>query len=139
MALITTPEATAVIKCALRVHSVIGPGVFESVYEECLAHELRKTGLAFRRQVLMPLHYDGIVLPRAFMADFVVEDAVLVELKSVEKVLPVHCAQVMTYLRLSGLQKGLLINFNVPHLKEGLRSFLSRPLSNELPPILRAT
>lgn len=125
MSLITTPTATAVIGCAIRVHSALGPGLFESVYEDCLAHELSKAGLAVRRQVALPLTYDGRVFPRAFIADLIVADAVLVELKCVERLLPIHSAQVLTYLRLSGLEKGLLINFNVVKLKDGLKSFLN--------------
>lgn len=110
----------------MKVHSAIGPGVFESVYEECVAHELRKAGLSFRRQVTLPLTYDGVVLPRAFSADVIVENAVLVELKTVEKLLPIHGAQLLTYLRLSGMEKGLLINFNTIRLKDGIRSVLNR-------------
>lgn len=124
MALITSPEATQVIGCAMRVHTQLGPGMFESVYEECLAYELRKAGLEFRRQVVLPVQYDDMVLPRAFLADLIVEGQLLVELKSVQEVLPVHSTQVLTYLRLSGLRKGLMINFNVDKLKDGLKSFV---------------
>ena len=108
MALITTPSADSVIGCAIKVHRALGPGLFESVYEPCLAHEMAKAGLRFAKQV----------------ADFVVEDELIVEVKSLEKVLAVHATQVLTYLRLTGLRKGLLINFNVPVLKEGLKSFV---------------
>lgn len=124
MALITTPVATAVIGCATRVHSQLGPGLFESVYEECLAHEFLKAGLKFQRQVTLPLIYEGLSLPRAFTADFIVEKSVVVELKSVERILSIHCAQVLTYLRVSGLRKGLLINFNTSLLREGIKSFV---------------
>jgi GxxExxY protein len=131
MSLITTPEATRVIGCALRVHTELGPGLFESVYEDCLTHELRKAGLAFRRQVGLAVTYDGRTFPRAFVADLIVEDALLVEIKSVETVLAVHAVQVQTYLKLSGLQKGLMINFNVASLRDGIRSFLSTPRRSE--------
>ena len=124
MALITNPTATAVIGCALRVHTAVGPGLFESVYEECLAHELRRDGLAFRRQVTLPFTYDGIVIPRSFTADLIVEESVLVELKSIEKFHPVHDAQMLTYLRIAGLKKGLLFNFNTVRLKQGIKSFV---------------
>jgi GxxExxY protein len=132
MALITTPTATAVIGCALRVHSAVGPGLFESVYEECLAHELRKDRLSFRRQVTLPFNYDGIVFNRSFTADLIVEEAVLVELKCVEKFHPVHSAQMLTYLRIAGLNKGLLFNFNTPRLKQGIKSFVMGPRGLEV-------
>jgi GxxExxY protein len=124
VALITNPEATAVIAAAMKVHSALGPGLFESVYEECLCHELRKLGLSFKRQVTLPLTYDGRVFPRAFTADLIVEGKVLAELKSVERFLPIYGAQVLTYLRITGIEKGLLLNFNTVHLKDGIRSFL---------------
>lgn len=124
MALITTPSADSVIGCAIKVHRALGPGLFESVYQPCLAHEMAKAGLRFARQVVIPLTYDGLAFPHGFRADFVVEDELIVEVKSLEKVLPVHATQVLTYLRLTGLRKGLLINFNVPVLKEGLKSFV---------------
>lgn len=128
MALITTPAATAVIGCALRVHTAVGPGLFESLYEECLAHEMRKEGLTFRRQVTLPSTYDGILIKRSFTADLIVEESVLVELKSIEKFHPIHDAQMLTYLRIAGLKKGLLFNFNSVRLKQGLKSYvLSAP------------
>ena len=124
MALITTPAATALIGCALRVHTAVGPGLFESLYEECLAHELRKERLAFRRQVTLPFTYDGILIKRSFTADLIVEESVLVELKSIEKIHPVHDAQMLTYMRVAGLKKGLLINFNCVRLKHGIKSYV---------------
>jgi GxxExxY protein len=127
MTLVTTPEATQLIGCAMRVHSELGPGLFESVYEECLAHEMRKAGLAFRRQVVMPVIYDGRVFPRAFVVDLIVAEQILVELKSVETILPVHDKQVITYLRLSGLTQAFLFNFKSDLLKNGLKSYLASP------------
>lgn len=124
MSLITSPTATAVIGCALRVHQALGPGLFESVYEQCLAYELDDARIPFRRQVKLPMRYAGMDLPMAFTADFIVDEAVLVELKSVERTLSIHHAQVLTYLRLSGLRKGLLINFNTVRLKDGIKSFV---------------
>ena len=106
------------------MHTELGPGLFESVYEDCVAHELHKRGLAFKRQVALPLTYDGRVFPRAFVADLIVGDQVLVELKAIERILPIHCAQIRTYLRIANIEKGLLINFNVLRLKHGIRSFL---------------
>jgi GxxExxY protein len=124
MALVTTPSTETVIGCAIKVHRALGPGLFESVYEPCLAHELTKAGLRFERQVTLPVTYDGVSLGRAFRTDFIIERELIVEVKALEKILPVHGSQVLTYLRLSGLRKGLLINFNVPVLKEGLKSFV---------------
>ena len=112
------------IGCALRVHSELGPGLFESAYEACLAHEFGKSNLAFGRQVKLPMRYAGVQLDMAYIADFIVESSVLVELKCVERTLPIHHAQVLTYLRLSGLKKGLLINFNSERLKDGIKSFV---------------
>lgn len=124
MALVTNPAATAVIQIAYRIHTELGPGLFESVYEDCVSHELHKMGLAFRRQVALPLTYDGRLFPRAFVADLIVENQCLVEFKSIERILPIHCAQIRTYLRIADIDKGLLINFNVVRLKHGIRSFL---------------
>ena len=111
----------------MRVHTALGPGLFESIYEECLAHEMHKTRLPFRRQVILPVTYDGRVFPRAFVADFIVAEQILVELKSVETILPVHDKQVITYLHLSGLQQGLLFNFKSDLLKHGMKSYLVSP------------
>ena len=122
--LITTPEATEIIGCAIRVHTKLGPGIFESVYEDCLAHELTKAQLAFRRQVVLPVVYDGVEMRRAFVVDLIVEEQVLVEIKSAQTILPVHGKQVLTYMRLSGLEKGLLFNFNEDRLKDGIKSFV---------------
>lgn len=122
--LITNPTATKVIGCALRVHRALGPGLFESIYEQCLAFELAEDGLAFERQVKLPVSYRGCRLEMSFTADFIVESCVLVELKSVERLLPIHGAQVLTYLRVSGLGKGLLINFNTRLLRNGIKSFV---------------
>lgn len=125
VALITPPSASRVIGCAIRVHRTLGAGLFESVYQPCLAHEMRQAGLEFSQQVTVPLRYGGLTFQRAFRMDFLVENELIVEVKALEKVLPVHASQVLTYLRLTGIRKGLLINFNVPVLKEGLKSFVA--------------
>ncbi|MGE3074686.1 MAG: GxxExxY protein [Dehalococcoidia bacterium] len=109
-----------VIGAAIEVHRFLGPGLLESIYEECLCHELSQRGLGFRRQVCLPLEYKGTRLATDLIMDVVVDDLVLVELKSVASVLPVHQAQLLTYLKLSGLRVGLLINFNVAVLKQGI-------------------
>lgn len=111
----------AVIGCAMRVHSALGPGLLESAYEVCLLHELTKSGLAAERQVPVPVHYDGVQLEAGYKIDLLVEDIVVVELKAIDALLPVHSAQVITYLKLSGKPLGLLINFNVAHLRDGIK------------------
>ncbi|GAB3297066.1 GxxExxY protein [Hymenobacter humi] len=107
-----------ILGVAFRVHTVLGPGLLESVYEVALAHELRKAGLLVATQVEMPVVYDGIRLDLAFRADMIVESQVILELKSVEALAPVHSKQLLNYLRLSGLKTGLLINFNTVSLKD---------------------
>lgn len=104
---------------AYAVHVTLGPGLLESVYEMALSHELRKRGFRVERQVPIPVEYDGQRVDEGFRADLVVENKVVVELKSVEELHPVHPKQLLTYLRLGGFRLGLLINFNVPKIKEG--------------------
>ncbi len=114
-------ELTAkIIGAAIEVHRALGPGLLESVYEECLSHELRLRGIPFSRQVPLPLVYKGVLLEAGCRVDLVVSETVIVELKAAERLLPVHEAQLLTYLRLSGLRVGLLINFNVSVLKTGI-------------------
>ena len=124
MTLITTPSASIVIGCAMKVHRTLGPGLFESAIEPCLAHEMTKAGLEFERQVTVPLIYDGLNLGRGFRVDFIVERELIVEVKCVERLLPVHDAQLLTYMKLTGLRKGLILNFNAALLKNGIRSFV---------------
>ena len=109
-----------ILGVAFRVHTALGPGLLESVYEIVLAHELRKAGLLVATQVEMPVVYDGIRLDLAFRADMIVESRVILELKSVEALAPVHSKQLLNYLKLSGLKTGLLVNFNTVHLKDQL-------------------
>jgi len=118
----------SVADAAMKVHSALGPGLLESAYETCLIRELRKRGLRVESQVPIAVRYDGEMLDIGFRADLLVEGVVLVELKSVETVLPIHKAQLLSYLRLSGKEVGLLINFNVEHLKNGIKRVInSRP------------
>ena len=112
----------SVIGLAIKVHRALGPGLFESVYQPCMAHEMRKAGVRFEQQKPISVVYDGLVFDRTFRADLIVEDELIVEIKSVEKLTPLHHAQLLTYLKFTGLRKGLIINFNVPVLKEGLHS-----------------
>lgn len=108
-----------VLQAALTIHRRLGPGLLESVYEEVLAYELSKRELNFTCQEAIPLLYDSLSMAIAFRADLIIERKVIVELKAVETLLPVHRKQLLTYLRLTGLRLGLLINFNVPLLKDG--------------------
>jgi GxxExxY protein len=109
-----------IVDAALRVHKSLGPGLLESVYEVCLQYELEKAGFTVRRQVPLPIVYDGRILDAELRLDLVVNDCVLVEVKAVEGLLPVHDAQVLTYLKLGGYRLGFLINFNVGLLKNGI-------------------
>jgi GxxExxY protein len=114
------PRTSPIIGAAIEVHRLLGPGLFESAYEECLCHELYLRGLSFERQVALPVSFKGLQLDCGYKIDLIVERQVVVELKAVERVLPVHEAQLLTYLKLSGKQVGLLINFNVPLLTRGI-------------------
>ena len=110
-----------IIAAAIEVHRHLGPGLLESSYQECVCHELRGMGLSFAREVHLPLSYKGLTLECSYRIDLLVEDAVLVEFKSVEHLLPIHSAQLLTYLTASHKQIGLLINFNVLLLKNGIK------------------
>ncbi len=110
-----------IIGCAIKVHRVLGPGLLESAYEVCLVHELKKAGLKADRQVALPVIYEGLRLDADYYIDILVEDTVVLELKSVENLLPIHEAQLLTYPRLANKKLGLLINFNVTLLKNGIK------------------
>lgn len=110
-----------IIGAAIEVHKTIGPGLLESAYEECLAHEMRLRGLNFERQVPLPVVYKGVNLDCGYRLDFLVERVVVLELKAVDAVEPIHEAQWLTYLKLGGWKLGLLLNFNVPVLKDGIK------------------
>ena len=112
--------ARLVVDAAYHVHTKLGPGLFESVYETVLAHEIEKRGLKIERQVSIPIQYDGLAFDEGFRADMVVEDSVILELKSVESVALVHKKQLLTYLRLSDKRLGLLLNFGAPLIKKGI-------------------
>jgi GxxExxY protein len=111
----------AIIAAAICVHKNLGPGLLESVYETCLAYELSDRGHGIELQKEIPLIYRNIRFQSGFRADLIVDGRVLVELKAIDQLLPVHHAQVITYLKLTGLRTGLLVNFNVPSLKDGLK------------------
>jgi len=112
-----------IIGAAIEVHSLLGPGLLESAYEECLCLELVLRDIPFERQVPLPIVYKSTTLLRAYKPDLLIDKAVIVELKTIEKILPVREAQLLTYLRLSGLERALLFNFNSVPLKSGIRSF----------------
>jgi GxxExxY protein len=109
-----------IIACAIEVHKTLGPGLLESVYETCFAFELIKSGFRVERQKPLPVFYKGIVIDEGFRLDLLVEEKVIIELKCVEKILPIHEAQIYTYLKLTGIKVGLLINFNTKLLKDGI-------------------
>jgi GxxExxY protein len=136
MTLVTTPIVTALIGCAIRVHKALGPGLFESVYEPCLAHELTQDGLPFRQQVPIGLTYGGQSFECAFRADFIVANEVLIEIKAVEALTPRHEAQVRTYLRCTGLNKGLLLNFSTPTLKIKSIVMSATPITRDARPLV---
>jgi GxxExxY protein len=110
-----------VIGAAIEVHKILGPGLLESAYEECLCHELGLRAIRYERQKELPIEYKGITLDCGYRLDVVVENKLILELKAAEALEPIHEAQLLTYLKLTGIQLGLLINFNVPVLKEGIR------------------
>lgn len=110
-----------VIGCALEVHKNLGPGLLESTYEQSLAHELKLEGMPFKLQHPLPVQYKDIKLDCGYRVDLLIDNALIVELKSVDKILPIHQAQLLTYMKLSGIKIGLLINFNVLYLKDGIK------------------
>jgi GxxExxY protein len=110
-----------IVTAAMKVHSALGPGLLESAYQACLAHELRKQGLTVATQVGLPVVYEGEKIELGYRMDLVVENAVVVEVKCVEAIHPVHEGQLLSYMRLSGIPVGLLINFYVAHLRDGIK------------------
>jgi len=115
----------SIIKAALKVHTALGPGLLENVYETCLIYELEKKNIEVKSQVSLPVIYDEIKMDIGYRLDLLVQDQVIVELKSVDKLLPIHEAQLLSYLKLSQKKVGLLINFNVTHLKKGIKRFVN--------------
>ena len=115
-----------VVDAAMEVHSALGPGLLESSYQACLAHELGARGFVVRSQLALPIIYKGVRLETGYRLDMLIEDAVIVELKAIDKLLPIHEAQLLSYLKLSGKRIGLIINFNTVHLKEGIRRLVNR-------------
>jgi GxxExxY protein len=124
LAVETERLAKIAVNCAFRVHKNLGPGLLESVYEVCLAHELKNQSVSFDRQPNLPILYEGISLDAGLRLDFVIGNSLIVELKAVESLLPIHTAQILTYLKLTGIRLGLLINFNVALIKDGIHRII---------------
>jgi GxxExxY protein len=116
-----------VIGAAMRVHSTLGRGLLESACDACLFYELTRAGLQFEHQIALPIIYGGIRLKTAYRVDFIVENCLMLEIKCVEKLLPVHSSQLLTYLKLSGIKLGLLLNFDVPHMRDGVHRVINGP------------
>jgi GxxExxY protein len=116
-----TAVTEMIIRAAIEVHRTLGPGLLESVYEECLCHELRYFGMSIERQKNLPINYKGVLLNGGYRIDLIVEQSVVVELKCVEKILGIHEAQLLTYMKLSGIHTGLILNFLCPLMKDGIK------------------
>jgi GxxExxY protein len=127
----------SIVDAAMKVHTALGPGLLESVYEKCLKHELKKRGLRVQSQVWVPVVYDGVEMEGAYKIDLLVEGQVVVELKVAEQILEVHKAQLLSYLKLADKRVGLLINFNVVHLRNGIRRLVNHHQSSASPRPLR--
>jgi GxxExxY protein len=110
-----------VLDCSFKIHTALGPGLLESVYVECLYHELKKSGLIVEKQKPLPLVYEKVRLEAGYRIDLLVEEKIVVEIKSIDAVVDIHMAQILTYMRLSECRLGLLVNFNVVHLKDGIK------------------
>ena len=117
------PFTGKVIGCAIEVHRVLGPGLLESTYQQCLARELHLNGIAFTLEHPLPVEYKGIKLDCGYRIDILVENRLIIELKAVEEIKGIHKAQLLTYMKLSGFDTGLLINFNIGRLKDGIQRF----------------
>jgi GxxExxY protein len=129
------PLTEKVIGLAIEVHRNLGPGLLESVYEECLCKELADAGIDFQRQKSIPVVYKDAPMETGFRADIVVGKELLIEVKAVERMLPVHEAQILTYLKFSGFSKGLLVNFNTKLLKDGIKRFVAARKTSAISPV----
>lgn len=129
------PLTEKVIGMAIEVHRNLGPGLLESVYEECLCRELADAGVEFQRQKYVPVIYKDVPMETGFRADIVVGTDLLIEVKAVERLLPVHEAQVLTYLKFGGFSTGLLVNFNTKLLKDGIKRFVAARKTSAISPV----
>ena len=116
--------SSGIIGCSIEVHKEVGPGLLESVYEECLCYELKQKGFLCERQKELPVIYKKLELNAGFRIDILIENSVIIELKAIERILPIHKAQILSYMKLMNIKLGLLINFNVPVLKDGINRFV---------------
>jgi GxxExxY protein len=116
---------TAILGAAMRIHSALGPGLLESAYETCLLYELEKQGLSGRRQVPIAVRYEGLIVDNGYRVDLLIDNLVVVELKAVEAILPVHRSQLLSYLRVGGFKLGYLLNFHVAHMRDGIIRMVS--------------
>ena len=123
MALMLNDITGEVVDASIKIHKTMGAGLYEKVYEDCLCHELSKRNIRFERQKSITAHYEDLIIASAFKIDILVEETVIVELKSIERFLPIHDCQIITYMRLAKINTGLLINFNVPLVKDGIKRF----------------
>ena len=114
-----------ILAAAMKVHTALGPGLLESAYETCMAHELGKCELEIKQQVLLPVFYDNQKLDAGYRLDLLLDNKVIVELKAVEKILPVHTAQLLSYLKLSKCKLGFILNFNVVHMRDGIKRIVN--------------
>ena len=120
------PIAREIVDTAIRVHTRLGPGMLEGAYEACVEYELGRRSLRVRKQVPLPLHYDDLTLDIGYRLDLLVEDAVVIELKSVQQLLPIHTAQLLSYLRAGDYRLGFLLNFNTVHMRDGIKRVVNR-------------
>jgi len=120
----TEELATELVDAAYSVHSELGPGLLESIYERCLCHELSLRGIEFEQQVVLPIAYKDLMIEGGLRLDLIVDRQIIVELKAVEKIITVHRAQILTYLKLAGFRLGFLVNFNVPKIKQGIERLI---------------
>ena len=118
--------AREIVDSAIRVHTQLGPGMLESAYEACIEYELNQRTLAVRKQIPMPVRYDNLAIDIGYRLDLVVEDAVVIELKSVKRLLPIHTAQLLSYLRAGDYRLGFLLNFNTVHMRDGIKRVVNR-------------
>ena len=114
-----------IVHCAIKVHKALGPGLLESVYQKCLAYELEKTGLTVNCEVPLPVKYETVVIDVGFRIDMMIQRTVIIENKTVDKLLPIHQAQLLTYLKLTNLKLGFLLNWNVPLMKDGIKRMVN--------------
>ena len=120
------PIATRIVDSAVKVHKALGPGLLESAYQACLAYELRKRGLTVECEVRQPIEYDGLMLDAGYRVDMLIENCIIIENKCVDKLLPIHMAQILTYLKLRECKLGFIINWHVPLIKDGIKRIVNK-------------